>query len=758
MLIAISAPPNHQRGPAYAEQVLAAIHQANPKRLPVTFSFGPDGETIRLYCRFPQALADAVLKPLGAAYPDCSIGRLDDETLRPPKGAVVRSAGLRLSPDLFPIRRYPEFDDAMNRNTADPLAGVLAMLAPEEGLRAKIEITTRPASPRRCRQAGRAIVRLARPFFRDHHWLARLYATAVTSSSRTMRIAGRLLGLLAPRPTVRPAQEGATASARSHDREGHLQAASDKMGRHLFEARMELTVFGPPDVVSRAEAMLDRLAGTFGHFTEPRLATFRRCRARRWNRPRSARGFLLSAEELATLWHPATGTVRAPRMEMTQSRELEPPPVLPVKDKERDLAVLGRVRFRNRREVFGIRLDDRRRHVAILGKTGMGKSTLLQNLIVSDILAGRGVALIDPHGDLADVILESVPARRTNDVVLLDAGDRAYPIAFNPFAHKSPDERPLVASAIVSAFKKLYADSWGPRLEHILRNAVLALLEIPGTSLISVLRLLGDSQYRKTVAGQLSDPVVRGFWQNEFAGWNVRYRSEAIAPIQNKVGQFASQPILRAILGQSRSTLDLRQVMDEGRILIVNLSKGKIGEDASTLLGSLLVSCLQLAAMSRADLAEVDRNDFSLAVDECQNYATESLATILSEGRKFRLTAILACQHLFQMNEETREALFGNVGNLLAFQVGAPDAKVLAEQFDEEIVSPRDLMALPRFTAIARILVEGMPSRSFSMETLPPTTCQKDPRRADIIRRVSRRRYARQVEEIETEIATALAV
>jgi hypothetical protein len=385
----------------------------------------------------------------------------------------------------------------------------------------------------------------------------------------------------------------------------------------------------------------------------------------------------------------------------------------------------------------------------------MGKTTLLHKLIASDIEAGRGLALLDPHGDLCDAILTGVPPRRTNQVVLFDVGDRAFPLAFNPLACRDEQQRPLVASGVVAAFKKLYGDSWGPRLEHILRNALLALLEVPGVSLLSLQRLLSDVAFRTMVTCRVRDPVVRTFWEDEFASWKPQYQAEAIAPIQNKVGQFLSHPILRAIVGQARTNLDLRRVMDERRILLVNLSKGKIGEDGSTLLGSLLVTGIQLAAMSRADVPEEDRGDFHLYVDEFHQFATESFATILSEARKFHLSLTVATQYLAQMDEATAAAVFGNVGSLLVFQVGASDAEALADQLGEG-VTPQDLLALPRFTACVRLLIDGMPSRPFSMETLPPPAPRGHGTRAAIIRRASRHRYARPVEQVEREIHGAL--
>jgi hypothetical protein len=764
MLIAISATADNQRGPQYMEQALAAIHQANHRRVPISFCFGQFRDTATLLCRFPNRLAAVVEGQIGAHYPNVTIERIPDETSQPrqqPQASQTWCADLWLHPDIFPIRRYSQFEDPINRNTTDPMGGILAALNTRRNdvIRPLVEIIARPAWPRRVKWARKVLRHLASPFYRCHPTLARRYVAAATSRFRLPRpIAGAFGFFVRLREEPTPTPQLATSPGRTHDREEDLVAASDKLGRHLFEVHIRLAVSAPPGQEDRARGRLLQLVGAFGQFAMPRTATFavggirKRCAVG----PPRGRGFLLSAEELATLWHPATSTVRAPAMRVTESRELEPPVTLPTRTDGGEIALLGRVKFRSRREVFGIRPDDRRRHLAIIGKTGMGKTTLLQKLIASDIQAGRGCALIDPHGDLADSVLQAIPAHRTNEVVLFDAGDRDYPLSFNLLACRDPNQRPLVASGIVAAFKKLYGESWGPRLEHILRNGLLALLEFPGVSLLSLQRLLSDLHYRKSLTARIADPVVRAFWQDEFAHWKPQFRAEAVAPIQNKVGQFLSQPILRAILGQARSTLDLRRVMDEGRVLVVNLSKGRIGDDASALLGSLLITGIQLAAMSRADVPESHRRDFFLYVDEFQNFATESFATILSEARKYRLNLTLANQYLAQMDEATMAAVFGNVGSLLVFQVGAADAELLAEQLAGD-VTPRDLIALPRYTACLRLLIDGMPSRPFSIETLPPPQNTDGEARSAIVRRVSRRRYARPAGQVEAEVKAAFA-
>ncbi|HEX4129567.1 MAG TPA: type IV secretory system conjugative DNA transfer family protein [Pirellulales bacterium] len=337
-----------------------------------------------------------------------------------------------------------------------------------------------------------------------------------------------------------------------------------------------------------------------------------------------------------------------------------------------------------------------------------------------------------------------------------DAGDQNHPLAFNPLADCDSRSRPLVTSGILTAFKKIWGDFFGPRMEHIFRNCLLALLETPDASLVSLVQLLGDGAYRRSIVQRIRDPVVRSFWLNEFAGMPQKLQAEAIAPIQNKVGQFVSSPLLRHILGQPRSTIDLRQIMDRGQVLVVNLSKGRVGEDASSLLGSLLITSLQLAAMSRADVREDQRPDFHLYVDEFQHFATESFAIVLSEARKYRLSLTLANQYLAQLDEATAAAVFGNAGSLVSFQVGADDAEALSAQLGDA-VTPQDLQALPKYEAYARLLIDGLPSRAFSLCTLPPSQ-ELAASRSDVIRRVSRRRYSRPVAKVAKAIEHAFNV
>ncbi|PIW34919.1 MAG: hypothetical protein COW25_01720, partial [Candidatus Nealsonbacteria bacterium CG15_BIG_FIL_POST_REV_8_21_14_020_37_12] len=356
-----------------------------------------------------------------------------------------------------------------------------------------------------------------------------------------------------------------------------------------------------------------------------------------------------------------------------------------------DITIFAKTNFRNRQTRFGIKNDDRRRHMYIIGKTGMGKTNLLETMVVSDIRAGKGVGVVDPHGEFAERILDFVPENRLDDVIYFNPADIDWPIAFNPLERIDIEHRHLVASGIMGVFKKIWPDVWSARMEYILNNSLLSLLEYPSSTLLGIMRMFSDKEYRRKITENLEDPIIKAFWLNEFAKYTQRLETEAVAAIQNKVGQFVSNPLIRNIIGQNHSAFDIRKVMDEGKILIINLAKGKIGEDNSALLGALMITKLQLAAMSRVDTEEKKRRDFYLYVDEFQNFSTESFANILSEARKYRLDLILAHQYIEQLDEKVQAAIFGNVGTLTCFRVGAEDAEFLEKEFLPEF-SATDLV------------------------------------------------------------------
>jgi hypothetical protein len=390
-------------------------------------------------------------------------------------------------------------------------------------------------------------------------------------------------------------------------------------------------------------------------------------------------------------------------------------------DNKNDLTIIGKTDYKNQAITFGITREDKLRHMYIIGKTGTGKSNLIANLARSDMISNKGLCVIDPHGDLIDDIIAQVPSYRINDIVLFDVSDREWPVGFNVLEHEKPEEKPLIASGIVSIFKKLFGHSWGPRLEYILRNVLLSILEYPNATLMHVLRMLTDDNFRADVLEYVKDPVILKFWKDEFESWPEKQREEAISPITNKVGQFTSSQIIRNIFWQSKSKINFRRLMDEGKIVLINLSKGKIGEDSTNLLGSFVVSKIQIDAMSRADLSEAQRKDFYLYIDEFQNFATESFASILSEARKYKLGLIVANQYSSQLDEITRGAIFGNVGTIIAMTLGYDDAVIMANQF-KSMVSANDFLDIPKYKAYIKLSVNWIVSDPFTMQTiaLPP--------------------------------------
>ncbi len=388
---------------------------------------------------------------------------------------------------------------------------------------------------------------------------------------------------------------------------------------------------------------------------------------------------------------------------------------------------------------FGIAAIDQRQHIYVIGKTGSGKTTLLRNLIVQHISLGHGVGLIDPHGDLAEELLNHIPPHRADHLCYFNPGDLEFPIGLNLLAHVPPDERHLVASGIVSAFKAIWHDSWGPRTEYILYNAVSALLDCENVTLLGLNRLLVDEKYRTRMIRQIKDPFIRAFWTGEYALYDPRFQREAIAPIQNKVGQFLLNPAVRNILGQVRTRVSIPFVMDNQRLFIANLSKGRLGHDKANLLGSLLVTQFQLGEMARASRPEDERRDFYLFIDEFQNFSTEAFASILAEARKYRLCLVLSHQYIDQLSVPVRQAVFGNVGTLISFRLGFADAEVMEKEFGKAFPA-RALSDLDRYEAVVKLLADGTNSEPFRAKTLPPLG-RRIGRREKLIAR-SRERFA----------------
>lgn len=775
-----------------------------------SFEIANVGEEIKFFIQTPVHLRNFMENQIYAQYPDVEIEEVEDylaekkieirnpdalpevsekkelaeaEASLAPSDAHFSSidnfsyalgAELHLTdPDIYPIKRHSQFEDKITRTAADTLNGITSALIKLPGANdiAAVQIVAQPLEDWWRIRATKCARVLGKNIFFGIEKLQKMYAKVFMVRAFWPKIIFFpfyfiifFQGLMAGSKVKFSGGENGgnddvleELANKAHDRESAHDAMMDKVIKMAFD--VSIRVIFVPALQDRkiAEVKIRELAGAFKQFNQPHLNGFKiaetggkeileRFRKRELHNP-----FVLNTEELATVFHLPNIDVKTPNIYWVNSKKLEPPVDLPNPAKERDLTVLGKSNYRGMDRLFGIQQEDRRRHIYIIGKTGMGKSTLLENMVLSDIQEGKGVAVVDPHGDLADHILDNIPSNRTNDVIVFDPSDRDFPVAFNMLENIDPAMNSVVASGLVGIFKKLYSESWGPRLEHILRNTILSLLEYPNTTMLGIPRMLVDKEFRHKVVRNISDPVVRRFWKDEFEAMQERQRVEAVSPIQNKVGQFLSSSIIRNIVGQPKSMVDLRFAMDKKKIFICNLSKGKIGEDNSSLLGSMIITKFQLDAMSRSNIPEKDRVDFYLYVDEFQNFATDSFATILSEARKYRLNLTMANQYIAQMPEEVSDAVFGNVGTLMSFQVGFDDAEYISKQFSE-VALPNDLVQLPKYNLYTKLLVDGMPSQPFSAATLPPIDGSMDEGRRTKVIKFSRERYAKPRDVVEDKI------
>ncbi len=774
------------RGPLHMEPAIAALHSIKGKQniINLEIGMGRDGK-IAFFARGPNRGVRLAESQIYAQYPDIDIEVVAEDPFKANEDEVILSADLvQTDPEIFPIKRHPQFDDMLSRVNVDPIAGITSSFARSQipGIRGHVQIVCKPLTGGFRRRSLRFIpllqkglpsiskkymivftkMQLARGWrrilylpiaiimggFRAWPGFSKYFSTPVNMST----------GEISDISSDPESADDQRASMRSHDRENALTAALDKVNRLLFTCNVRVNVIVPRKHATQAQAKLDEIAGSFRQFALPDCNSFDVGKPKlisQLNKGFRIRPYILSVEEVATLWHMPSHLVQTPNIDWVVSKKLEPPINMPKADEE-EVTVLGEAVFRGQRTKFGIRPDDRRRHVYVIGKTGMGKSTLLENMIFSDIHAGRGVAVIDPHGDLAEAVINFVPKERSNDVILFDPSDKDYPLSFNMLECKDPDQYAIVASGLMGVFVKLWPDVWSERMKHILRNTLLALIEYQGSSMLGIMRMFADDAYRMKVQEKITDPLVKSFWEDEYAVWSEKYRTEAISAIQNKVGQLLTTPVMRNIVGQVKSTLDIRHAMDTGKIIIVNLSKGKLGEDISAFLGAMLVTKFQIDAMSRANIPEKDRKDFYLYVDEFQNFATESFATILSEARKYRLSLTMANQYIAQLliddkNTALKDAVFGNVGSIVSFQVGSEDAEEVSLQF-EEIVSTKDILSLPKYHAYVRLMIDGVNSKPFSVSTLPPPDWQQDEGRLDTLRKLSRERYSKDRKSVEDKI------
>ncbi|HEX6258240.1 MAG TPA: type IV secretion system DNA-binding domain-containing protein, partial [Candidatus Saccharimonadales bacterium] len=669
----------------------------------------------------------------------------EDYTKREIQHPVVYTAELVLTTnEVLPIKTFQSFE-------VDPLAGITATLSKLETNNEEMWIQV-----------------LARPIADDWHKRSSRYVSNVKTrgggSGDLLSGAGgamvRFFEALWKAPEAKTAAK--ELSERDRTRISEAEKKSTKLG---YQVKIRLAYLGEDAHI--AKLRMQALVGTFKQFNSTNLNGFRSAKAS-FKREDIAhyvarffidRGYILNIEELSSVFHLPHTNVETPNIVWASSKTAEPPAKLPIitgdNTIDENISAFGLTNFRGINYQFGLNRYDRSRHIYIIGQTGAGKSGLLELFALSDIFHNHGYAIIDPHGDFATNNMRFIPASRIKDVVYFNPADTAFPLGFNPMEVHDQNMKSNTSSEIIGVLKRMFGDSWGPRLEYILRYTILALLDHPNTTMLDITRMLTDKKFRKKVLASSKDSVVLNFWTVEFASWTDKFASEAIAPVLNKVGAFTANPIIRNIIGQPKSTFNIREMMDEGKILIVNLSKGLIGEDNASILGAFLVTKVQLAAMSRSDIPRIeDRRPFYLYVDEFQNFATDSFATILSEARKYGLNLTVANQYVSQMAQTVRDAVFGNVGTMISFRISPDDAPLLAKQFEPQFL-PVDLLQMHNRHFIINMVINGEKAPAFSATTLKLPPVQSD--NSAYIVENTRQLYGRPRAEVEKEIDELVA-
>ena len=718
MYFRILTPVGNDRGPAFTEAMLKTLHAADHDRHSVTFRIDSHKGVTSLGIEVPPELKSVVLHELQDSYPGLEVTKAPS----PANTAHEWTTELRKHPDVFSLRSFETFTDETHRSEfADPLSGVLTSLQSGRSgrLSFSMELNVSPATRKHLRSANR-IRKTLNGRFRSEIAKA-IYLRLATSHSWLSRI---LAGMIAPM-ILRKSEDARNVPETNRD--------------EVFECRLVLRAVATENAAQIATKRLAEIGGALARFNADAKLVCRRHRYRR--------GFLLSTSELAALWHPPTASVDSvARVQRPTFRELEPPTALASTKRDLQSTVLGRVCFRAQRDLASCTMDDLRRHLIAIGRTGCGKSTFLLNMVIQQMQSGRSCVLVDPHGQLAEEVLDFVPRKRTNDVIYFNAADRVAPVGFNPMLGPPGTPSELIADGVLTAFKNVFGLEAGsaPRLLHIFRNCLLSLVGTPHASLANVQHLLIDAPFRKSVIAAVTNEAVRNFWLSEFNRWNDRDRTQYLASLQNKLGAFLVNEQLGRIFDADRKGIQLRQIMDNSKILICNLSKGTCGHDASTLLGSLLLSSLHVAAMSRANIPESERADCVVVVDEFHSYLADgntTMADALAESRKYRTSYALSTQMLAgQLDPATLAGVLGNCGSTLCMTVGPRDAQTLAELLGHGL-APNDLMQIPKYHAYLRLLIHGAP-HTFSVTTLPSPT--NSPRQAKTVRRASQQEYGNQ--------------
>ena len=744
LMIAVPRPKDEQQTPdikaiiAPMETIfsnLAGIADAVGNRH-LTFEIATEQELITFYATVPVSLVDFLEKQITSQYPDAIVERAPYPNFFP-SDAKIASAQLTLKkPDYFPIRTYAN----LQIDGLSALTNAMSKLA-DQGAGAGIQIMFRPIESKK--------------WTKQAHAVAKTLQQGKSNSSISEGVMKGLGELMTPtsKDGKQPEQKQITAG-----QEDVVRAIETKTTKSGFETVIRLVATAPDE--NQARSHLKTLIDSFLQFNAPELNGLTVAKypeieilkdyiLRQFGDPRNS--FIFNTEELATVFHLPGLKTETPNIRWLKAKRLPAPDNLPKQG-----ILLGKNVYRGVEKPIRMETDDRRRHIYVIGKTGTGKTTWMQNMALQDINTGEGVCVIDPHGDMIEWLLQRIPKERVDDVIHFYPPDIDRPLGLNLLEATTPAEKDMVVSEMIAIFYKLFdpnsAGIVGPIFEHYMRNAMLLLLaDETGATLIDIPRVFTDKAFREAKLVNVTDPTVLRFWKEEFAQAEKSNQvGELFSYIISKIGRFISNEMMRNIVGQAKSSFDIRDVMDSKKILLVNLAKGLTGEINSNLLGFIMVSKMQMAALSRADMAENSRNDFYLYIDEFQNVTTESIATILSEARKYRLNLIIAHQFVAQLDEKIRDAVFGNVGSLVAFTIGAPDAETIGKQFEPD-VSQNDLINIENRNAYVKLMIGGMVGRPFTLQA-PPPMGQPNIKIGEAIKQLSRLKFGKDKRIVERQV------
>ncbi len=756
----VQVPRNNEKGPLSAQFMFASIHgiyKSARERLNdgsfqehISLEIVSMAKYIKFYIYVPTHLKDFIEGQMYSQYPNVEIREVEDYTLaKRPEGLHFAGTELDLiRRDIYPIKTFLNFE-------VDPLAGITGVLAQvEDDEQIWVQTLIRPVDDSWQRKAITYVNDLKNGRITN--------LSGGKGAKKFLSFIFNVIKFLSAPPDVMakgfklpgPVEQAAKA----------IEEKSTKLG---YETKIRLIFLSPKDPEA-LRLKVQSIVGAFKQYNASNLNGFTYGSVQIddpdflnqvQTRSFEEKGFVLNIEEIASLYHLPTITVETPSIVWAGSKKGEPPAVLPIEGivSSEELTVFGQTNFRDQTINFGIKAKDRNQHMYIIGQTGTGKSTVMKIQALDDIKEGRGLAIIDPHGEFIDTILDYIPENRIKDVVMLNPGDREYCNGFNLLENVDEHKRDLVASSLMSIFTKIWEGVWSARMEHILKNTILALLETPGTTLLSASKMLVNKEYRNMIIANVKDPTVKEFWLEEFeaqAKSSPKFLVEAIAPIQNKIGQFLSVPSIRNMVGQPKSTIDFKDITDTNKILLVKLSKGEIGEDNMRLLGAMIITKIYLTIMERAGRRDDEMNNFYLYVDEFQNFATSSFANILSESRKYKLNLIIAHQYIAQLTPEIRDAVLGNAGNIILFRVGPDDPPTLKKTF-EPVFDENDMVNLSTFHIYVKMMIDNTVYPAFSATTIKYWEYFKEKYGfGQQIIEESRRRYAIPKAEVEKAILT----